>query len=566
MVGFPALANESTPGVPSDSQEPVQRSGNMSPGKNDGIVLTLNGLDDKSAERTKLDLPTAESIRAEPAIVKKIAAGLKSCGATNGNPVGKEASSGKRPEMGSLSSGSSIVTICSVTNSEPDPDYPTGGGIGGGDGGEDPPIKKKKRRPLITEETWYNTGLQISVPFFIAGMGTIGAGLVLAMVKDWEVFEEVSQIFILVPALLGLKGNLDMCLASRLSTQANLGNMKGYREIIKMIIGNLALVQVQAIVAATLVAVFATAVGAIMDGKFSWEHSLLMMASSICTATSSCFILDFAMIAVIMGAHRSRMNPDNLATPLAASIGDIVSISVLSAIASALYKRLDHEIWILYSIIAVFVILLPIWICIVLKNKYTKHVLTSGWTPVISALFISGLGGLILDQAVDRLQGFVIFQPIINGIGGNLVSVQASRISTMLHQSTLIGILPPWTKTWVSPWKALFHGEPSAKTARLLISMSIPGHIAFSFAADYIRWGKSTIHIYFVLSYLTVAVLQVMLLLYVAHIMIHVMWKYKIDPDNSAIPYLTALGDLSGSLLLAAAFIFLKEINHEYQS
>lgn len=102
---------------------------------------------------------------------------------------------------------------------------------------------------------------------------------------------EVSQIFILVPALLGLKGNLDMCLASRLSTQANLGNMKGYREIIKMIIGNLALVQVQAIVAATLVALFATAVGAIMDGKFSWEHSLLMMTSSICTATSSCFIL-----------------------------------------------------------------------------------------------------------------------------------------------------------------------------------------------------------------------------------------------------------------------------------
>ena len=68
------------------------------------------------------------------------------------------------------------------------------------------------------------------------------------------------------------------------------------------------------------------------------------------------------------------------------------------------------------------------------------------------------LGGLILDQAVNTLKGFVIFQPIINGIGGNLVSVQASRISTMLHQSTLIGILPPWTKTWVSPWTALFHG------------------------------------------------------------------------------------------------------------
>jgi solute carrier family 41 len=33
------------------------------------------------------------------------------------------------------------------------------------------------------------------------------------------VFVEVNEIIVLVPALLGLKGNLDMSLASRLSTQ-----------------------------------------------------------------------------------------------------------------------------------------------------------------------------------------------------------------------------------------------------------------------------------------------------------------------------------------------------------
>jgi solute carrier family 41 len=32
------------------------------------------------------------------------------------------------------------------------------------------------------------------------------------------------------------------------------------------------------------------------------------------------------------------------------------------------------------------------------------------------------------------------------------------------------------------------------------------------------------------------------------------MWKCSIDPDNSAIPYLTALGDLLGGGLLALAF------------
>ena len=39
--------------------------------------------------------------------------------------------------------------------------------------------------------------------------------------------------------------------------------------------------------------------------------------------------------------------------------------------------------------------------------------------------------------------------------------------------------------------------------------------------------------------------------------MIFQMWKSSIDPDNSAIPYLTALGDLLGTGLLAVAFHFL---------
>lgn len=68
------------------------------------------------------------------------------------------------------------------------------------------------------------------------------------------------------------------------------------------------------------------------------------------------------------------------------------------------------------------------------------------------------MGGLVLDAAVGVFNGFVVFQPIINGIGGNLVSVQASKISTMLHQSSIIGIVPPHTAICESPWRALANG------------------------------------------------------------------------------------------------------------
>lgn len=461
---------------------------------------------------------------------------------------------------------SSIITT-SIASSEPDPGLEkVGGGGGGGGGGSDHGIDEKAalNRPGIKHEEWWHVLLQVSIPFFIAGIGTIGAGIVLGRVERWTVFQTVSDLFILVPALLGLKGNLDMCLASRLSTQANLGNFTNVREIAKMVFGNIALVQVQATVASFIVANFAIIVGGIMKGEFRSDYVMLLISSSMFTATTSCFVLDFVLVAVILLSYKFKMNPDNLATPFAASIGDIVSLSVLSFIASLIFDHLATHMWVTFVVVAVYFSLLPMWVILVYRNKYTRPVLTAGWVPVLSALFISGMGGLVLDRAVDIFHGFVVFQPIINGIGGNLVSVQASKISTMLHQSSIIGIIPPHTKIFEYPWKALFKGVPYAKTARILILMSIPGQIVFVYAADYIHMSKSTVGHPFVLSYLAVSLIQVMLLLYIAHIIIHAMWKYKIDPDNSAIPYLTALGDLLGSSLLALAFLFLKSINREY--
>jgi len=57
--------------------------------------------------------------------------------------------------------------------------------------------------------------------------------------------------------------------------------------------------------------------------------------------------------------------------------------------------------------------------------------------------------------------------------------------------------------------------------------------------------------------YLTTALLQVWILLHTAHWLVRWFWRLAIDPDDSAIPYLTAVGDLLGGGLLWAAFEFL---------
>jgi len=59
---------------------------------------------------------------------------------------------------------------------------------------------------LEESETFWSISVQIFIPFLIAGLGMVGAGLILDIVQHWPVFIKVPEVFILVPALLGKSG------------------------------------------------------------------------------------------------------------------------------------------------------------------------------------------------------------------------------------------------------------------------------------------------------------------------------------------------------------------------
>lgn len=397
--------------------------------------------------------------------------------------------------------------------------------------------------------------LQVTLPYIIAGFGMVLAGMVLDIVQHWPVYTEVSEIFILVPALLGLKGNLEMTLASRLSTQANLGNMDKKSEQWKMIGGNMALIQGQAIVVGFLASVVAMVMGWIPEGVFKFQHGLLLCASSMCTASLASFVLGCIMVGVVLFSRRCNINPDNVATPIAASLGDLTTLSLLSGVGCLLYREIGKEQWLAPVMIAVFILLIPLWIYISLHNKYTNDVVYSGWTPVLSAMVISSIGGLILDFTVKNYTGIAVFQPVINGVGGNLVAIQSSRISTSLHKVSRPGNLPSNAVKGCPNCPSAFFGKNlNARAARVLMALVIPGQLIFMYTISFMKAGHTSITPIFVLMYLIAALSQVAILLYVANWMVHYIWKKGDDPDNVAIPYLTALGDLLGTGFLAVAF------------
>ncbi|XP_053441742.1 solute carrier family 41 member 2 isoform X2 [Nycticebus coucang] len=323
------------------------------------------------------------------------------------------------------------------------------------DGDEDIIVETNQKLP---KESSGIMALQILVPFLLAGFGTVSAGMVLDIVQHWEVFKKVTEVFILVPALLGLKGNLEMTLASRLSTAVNIGKMDSPIEKWNLIIGNLALKQVQATVVGFLAAVAAIILGWIPEGKYYLDHSILLCSSSVATAFIASLLQGIIMVGVIVGSKKTGINPDNVATPIAASFGDLITLAILAWISQGLYSCLETYYYISPLVGVFFLALTPIWIIIAAKHPATRTVLHSGWEPVITAMVISSIGGLILDTTVSdpNLVGIVVYTPVINGIGGNLVAIQASRISTYLHLHSIPGELPDEPKGCYYPFRTFF--------------------------------------------------------------------------------------------------------------
>jgi solute carrier family 41 len=203
------------------------------------------------------------------------------------------------------------------------------------------------------------------------------------------VFQNINEMFIMVPPLLGLKGNLEMSLAARLSTQANLGNMATTSQKFNIAVSNLALIQVQGLVVGFLTAIGAAAFEAIFSpDMLHITDAAVLIASALVTAAIATFVLGLVTILVIIISNKIGINPDNVATPIAAALGDVTTLALLGITGDYLYKQRLVAV-LSPTIIVTCLASVPVFIMIARKSPLTSGILRTGWLPVISAMVIS---------------------------------------------------------------------------------------------------------------------------------------------------------------------------------
>ena len=165
------------------------------------------------------------------------------------------------------------------------------------------------------------------------------------------------------------------------------------------------LIQAQAIVVSLIAATIAIISYMLEGNKFNAPKAVCLVLAASLTASVCSFVLASMMVGLAILARKLKINPDNIATPLAAATGDVSTLSFLVCLYSLnsyfnlpksqvlfgtiLYK--GREEWFYYNCIALVLLVASttLWMYIASRQYITLQVLKFGWFAVLAAMCIS---------------------------------------------------------------------------------------------------------------------------------------------------------------------------------
>ncbi|MCG7844078.1 MAG: magnesium transporter [Methanomassiliicoccales archaeon] len=381
----------------------------------------------------------------------------------------------------------------------------------------------------------------------ISSLGDILAGVTLGYMT--ETLELLPGLMLLIPAAIGMRGNIFGALGSRLGTSMHVGtfelSLRKGSILRQNMEASLILTMVISFLMGGLAKIISTALGV---SSISLQQFIFI---SVFGGVLAGLVLLVVNVVVANIGFRRNWDIDNVSAPLITAAGDIVTLPMLFLAAILVLRGGVVFSDLFYDLIMVAFLVISLYLiydALYRRDEEAKRIFVQS-APVLAICTILDLGaGLTIEEQLTHLVAFpalLVLIPLFlqncNALGGILTS----RMSSLLHMGIMVpGKVPEkvsyenfaiiyifalWVFTFVSiatHFVALAMGLASPG----LLTMITLGLVA----------GLITVTVLNILSYY-VAVTTFM---------------FSLDPDDHSIPVTSSAIDFIGALALMGVIVF----------
>jgi len=379
----------------------------------------------------------------------------------------------------------------------------------------------------------------------ISSGGDLVTGIALGLFTNK--LAELPGLLVLVPAAIGMRGNVFGALGSRLGTQIHAGTFRLSRRIDTQVGQNMAAAIVSSLSISAVLAVLAKA----MSEAFHLHHTIsiadFMVVSVIGAILSSAVVLVLTVAVAAFCANRS-LDLDNVAAPIVTAAGDMVTLPSLFLATYLL------DIHYLTPVVAVVCALIAVGAAVVGYRARGLQVMRRIIIESLPILAIAGavdiFAGLSIQQGINsflKYPALLVLVPAFLEDAGSLGAILSARVATKLHLGTL-------GEEGRSPWRGVVEDVMLVYTyaVPVFVFLAVSSTVAANVVNKHSPGFGSMLGVSLIAGFLATTSAVV-----VGFYSAVATYRFGLDPDNHGIPLVTSSLDLLGALSLILAIVIL---------
>jgi mgtE-like transporter len=372
---------------------------------------------------------------------------------------------------------------------------------------------------------------------------SLAAGAVLGSITG--TFERHPGLLVLVPAAIGLRGNIFGSLGNRISTAIHAGEFRLTARPGSVLGQNVLAAGVLTLVMSVLIAAVAVASSSALGLGRTVGVLDLALVSVVGGFLASIPVLG-ATLGLAAGGVRYGWDLDNVNAPLVTTLGDVVTLPVLALATGLIGAHLLGSAAAVVLIVASIVLLVAAW----RSGMPVLQRVVRESTPVLAvAVVVSIFAGVVLE---NRLATFTMLPALLVLVPAHLSSAGAlgGILSGRLSSKFLLGVSAPTAVP-----------SPAARADLLLIAaVGLPVYALNGLGAHLVAGvvgADSPGAAQLVGASVLGGAIAIAVVLAIAYYGTIAAVRLGLDPDNYGIPLVTSTVDLVGSLTLVFAIAVL---------